>query len=290
MKEINIFKNYLQTEKGYPETTVRTYIDSITEFINLININNITNISKTNIRHYLQIIKDEKLNSPTTRNKKLSAIRAFFRFLLKDNLINEDPTTTIENCKTEKRLPKVLSKNQIQKLYDQTNENGLRPLRDKVIIDLFFATGIRISELINIRLNQLNLKDRFIIIFGKGQKERFCPLDDKIIELIKIYLITRKNNGIKSVYLFNGIKDKTTHLDVSTVRKIIYRYGNKAEIEIKPHTLRHTFATELCNNGADIRVIQEMLGHSDIRSTQIYTKVNNELIRETYERCATRLF
>lgn len=277
---INNFKTYLQVEKGCPETTVRTYVNAILDFYNVMNIQDFHSVTKREIRSYLCKLKEEKFNNASTRNKKLSSLRAFFRFLLKENIIKTNPTSGIENAKQRKSLPKVLSKDEICKMSEVVR--NIASTRDRVIIELFFATGMRISELTNLRLRQFNLREKYLIIFGKGQKERFCPLDDKIVQLIIKYLTERK---VKSKFLFPSSIDHNRPMDNSAIRKIIYKYGNLADIKIKPHTIRHTFATDLCSNGADIRIIQELLGHSDIRSTQIYTKVNNELIKETYQKC-----
>lgn len=284
MNPLRQFTVYMQVEKNYPDTTIGTYLQAIDEFIQEMSITNFIKVDRNIIKSYLSILKN-KNNSPSTRNKKLSALRTFFNFLCREDIIKINPTFGIENCKTEKHLPKILSNDDIKKLSDSTNENNFQELRNKIILELFLATGMRISELTNMKKSCIDFSNQSILIFGKGQKERVCPLDESTINFIVKYLDMRED---ESVYLFPGRNVKQP-MSVSSIRKIIYKMGIEAEVNVHPHLLRHAFAKDLLDNGADIRVIQEILGHANIGSTQIYTKVGNKLLMDTYKKCHSRM-
>jgi site-specific recombinase XerD len=282
MKALRQFTVYMQVEKNYPNSTIDTYLQAIDEFIDTMSIKNLDKVTKYEIREYLSALKNRG-NTPPTRNKKLSALRTFFNFLCREDIIKTNPTFGIENSKTKKCLPKILSDSDIAKLFKATNENRTIDLRNKIILELFLASGMRISELTNLQICHIDFSNQSILVFGKGQKERICPLDEPTIVLIQRYVESR---GIESKYLFSCRGGKS--MDITGVRKIIYKIGKLAGVEIHPHLLRHAFAKDLLDNGADIRVIQEMLGHANIGSTQIYTKVGNKLLVDTYNRCHSK--
>ncbi len=287
------FIYFLSVEKGLASNTLESYQRDLRKFFLFLqkkNIIQVENITRGDITNFLTEQKERGLASSTlTRN--LAAIRSFYQFLLKEQITTENPSVELETPKTEKKLPSVLSLSEIELLLEQPETGNTIGLRDKAMLELLYATGIRVSELVSLDVNGINTKMGFIKCIGKGNKERIIPLGSVAIRSIQEYL---KNSRLK---ILKTKEEKALFLNQQGTRltrqgfwKILKKYAHKAGIqrEITPHTLRHSFATHLLENGADLRSVQEMLGHADIATTQIYTHVARRRIKEVYNQTHPR--
>ncbi|MDN5311399.1 MAG: integrase/recombinase XerD [Thermoanaerobacteraceae bacterium] len=233
----------------------------------------------------------KKGKASSSISRACAAIKSFYHFLVMERLIEKDPTLNLDTPKLEHRLPRVLTLNEVEQLLNQPDTSVIWGFRDKTMLELLYATGIRVSELILIKVEDLNVEMGFLRCFGKGSKERIVPVGSVALKYLDIYI-----NEVRPKFLKeqdNGILF-LNHLGKGLTRqgfwKIIRKYAQKAGIEkhITPHTLRHSFATHLLENGADLRSVQEMLGHADISTTQIYTHITRSKIKEVYDRTHPR--
>jgi integrase/recombinase XerD len=233
----------------------------------------------------------EKGRATATLSRNMASIRAFYQFLVRDKFIDKDPSIHLETPKIEKRLPKVLSVEEVERLLDSPPMNHPAGLRDKAMLELLYATGIRVSELVNLSVLDVNLEMGFVKCMGKGSKERIIPLGSVAIQMVRHYLQAGRPRLVKeqgeTALFLNHVGKQITR---QGFWKIIKRYAQKANVraEITPHTLRHSFATHLLENGADLRSVQEMLGHADISTTQIYTHVTRTRIKDIYAKTHPR--
>jgi integrase/recombinase XerD len=268
---IDEFKEYLETERGLAKNTVESYTRDVSLFFKFLATNhkkyiNLKKIKQKDILKYLHdLIQTNRKN--TTILRKLTALKLFFKFALGYN-----PLEFIDLPKKEKILPKVLSLAEINALLN--NDSLKKNLRDKVILEMLYATGIRVSELVNLKLEDINLEEKFIKVLGKGDKERIVPIADITAKFLKSYIKSKP----PSEYLFLNKRNKP--ITRYGVYRIIKKYMNC----ISPHTLRHTFATHLLEHGADLRTLQELLGHANISTTSIYTHINKERLKKIYQK------
>ncbi len=269
MNELKLFKEYMESERNLAGNTVSGYVSDMEQFIAYIN-KPLTRITANDISSFIGYLKDMDCGA-RSRNRKLSALRTFFRFMVRKEKMKYNPAATIEGSKIEQRLPQPIDEIDINKMIALT-EN----LRDKVVLEILYGTGIRREELVQLRVDDINFNQGFIRVFGKGSKERYVPLYSDALELIKELLATQD-----SEWVFEGRYGG--HLSVRQVNDIIAKYRTKVNKPwITPHKFRHSFATHLHNNGAELKVIQDLLGHSNPSSTQVYTKVSNERNRLEY--------
>lgn len=287
------FIYFLSVERGLASNTLESYQRDLRKFFLFLRkkeISKVESISRGVITDFLVEQKERGLASSTlTRN--LAAIRSFYQFLLKEQITADNPSAELETPKAEKKLPKVLSLSEIELLLEQPETGNTVGLRDKAMLELLYATGIRVSELVSLDVNGVNTKMGFVKCQGKGNKERIVPLGSVAIRSIQEYL---KNSRLKILKareekaLF--VNQQGTRLTRQGFWKILKKYARKAGIkmDITPHTLRHSFATHLLENGADLRSVQEMLGHADIATTQIYTHVARRKIKEVYNQTHPR--
>ena len=285
---INLFKEYLKNERGYSENTVKSYIDDIYNLIHFLDneqFGDLLTVSPRIARFYVATLH-ERYN-PTSIARKISSLRSFYNFINKETLMKENPFTDTELPKKEKKLPKFIYPDEIKSLIESINTDKPIGKRDKLIIEFLYGTGVRVSELCNIKLNDIDYSQGLVLIHGKGNKDRYVPLHQNLIEEIREYIIIvreefYKRSELQTKNLFLNFKG--TNLTPRGVRLIINKIIDNSEetLKISPHTLRHTFATHLLNNGADLRSVQELLGHSHLSSTQIYTKVTKEKLKENY--------
>jgi integrase/recombinase XerC len=285
---INIFKEYLESERNYSEHTVKSYIDDIYSLIHFLDneqFGDVLTVSPRIARFYVATLHENY--SPTSIARKISSLRSFYNFLNKETLIKDNPFSDTELPKKEKRLPKFIYPEEISNLLESINTDKPIGKRDKLILEFLYGTGVRVSELCNIKLSDIDYSQGLVLIHGKGSKDRYVPLHSDLIELIREYIILvreefQKRSETSSKHLFLNFKG--TNLTPRGVRLIVNKIINNSEetLKISPHTLRHTFATHLLNNGADLRSVQELLGHSHLSSTQIYTKVTKEKLKENY--------
>lgn len=281
MKYINDFIEYLKEEKNYTNNTIISYKNDLIEFYNFYKIN-IINLTYNDIKDYLMYLYNKKYANSTV-SRKISSIKSFYNYLKLKKIIKKSPMINIQYPKKELKLPKYLHYNEIEQLFSSFNTDSEYDERDKLIFELLYASGIRVSELVNIKLQ--DIKEDEILIYGKGRKERIIYYTDIVKEALDKYLNNGrvkllKNN--KSEYLL--INNKSKPLTDRGVRYIIDSHIKKTSIKTKisPHSLRHSFATHMLNEGADLKVVQELLGHKNLSTTSIYTHVSNEQLRNVF--------
>ena len=283
---IQKFINYLDNEKRYPNTTIKSYskdLDNYYAFIMLKKINYKT-ITKDEIRSYLKYL-DELKYSKSTISRILSTLRHFYSYLMTINIIKVNQFKLIRNPKKEKKLPNFLQSDELDKIFDSINLDTALGIRNRLIIELLYATGLRVSEITNLKLNDIDISNQEIKVYGKGGKERIVFFGEYAKKYLKLYLDNARNellNGNNSNYLL--INHNGGKLTSRGVELIIDKVQNEAALKhnISPHVLRHTFATDMLNNGADLKSVQELLGHSSLSTTQIYTHITNERLRSVY--------
>ena len=280
MKEINNFEEYLKYELNYSDYTIKEYILHVKDFLKYLENNKINylNINKENIIKYLKYLDNEKLSNRSI-GAILSSLRCFYNYLLDNGFVKVNIFKLISNPKMDKKLPNFLSYEDLQKILDSISDKDILSLRNKMIIELLYATGIRVSELINIKISDIDFNNKTIKVMGKGKKERIVFFGDYALDAINTYL---KNNPYESEYLV--LNSKGNRITVRGVELIIERISQMACINnnAHPHTFRHTFATHMLNNGCPLKSVQEFLGHSSLASTEVYTHITNDYIKEEY--------
>ena len=280
---IEKFIEYLIIDKKYSENTVKSYKNDLKKYETFMKNINIQNVKESHIKNYLKYLKDNN-NDNRTINHNISTLRSFYKFLLIEKIIKDNPMEYIEMPKTKKSLPKTLSIEEIDKLLD-IKLNDHFSYRNKAMLELMYSSGLRVSELVNVKIHDIDVSNCIIRIMGKGKKERIVPLGDYAIKYIELYLKEHRNKLIKrelNEYLFlNNHGKKMTRQGFFKILKQLAQQKN-IKTDFSPHTLRHSFATHLLNGGADLRSIQEMLGHESISTTQIYTHVSKEQLKENY--------
>lgn len=276
------YLEYLDVEKGLSSNTIDAYRRDLTDFIDFYiskGINNIIEIDRTQINTYIMFLHDEKYNSRSVV-RKIASLRGFFKWLNANEYIKQNPAQMIEQPKLPKRLPKVISLEDIKKIF----HSDLNPM-EMLIVELLYDCGLRVSELVNLKLNNIDIKAKYIQCYGKGSKERVVPFGKNAQQALNRYIKYReqiiiKNNISNNKNLF--LKESGKNITRQDVYNFIRKQGEKIHKHISPHTLRHTFATHLLDNGADLRVVQELLGHSDVSTTQLYTHITKKRLKEVY--------
>jgi len=281
-KLINEFNSYLLTNKNYSKNTISSYTEDLNNFCDFIK-KDLTKVVREDIKNYIHFLSEENMKE-TSISRHISCLKTFYKFLLIEKKVNIDPCEGIVSPKLPSKLPKVLSLEEIDKLLDiEINDNF--DIRNKAMIELMYSSGLRVSELISLKLNDVDLDMDYVRIFGKGSKERIIPIGDYAKEAISNYLNIR-NNLLKKetcdfLFLNNHGKGMTRQGFFKIIKKIAFQKNIKTEFS--PHTLRHSFASHMLKGGADLRSIQELLGHSDISSTQVYTHISNEELKQNYK-------
>ncbi len=286
---LDSFLSYLAVEKGLSENTLESYGRDVKKFIEYLDKEKITAISDVKYRHIADFLthSKEKGFTATTIVRSIVSIKQFFKYLIVEKLIAEDPASQIKTPKMKKSIPGVISLDDVETLLGAPDESTPEGLRDSAMIEVLYATGIRVSELIGLKLNDVNFDHGYVIVYGKGSKERIVPLGEAAREKLQNYLMEARPLILKSKEakaLF--VTRRGSGMTRQGFWKLIKNYGLKAGIskKISPHTLRHSFATHLLERGADLRTIQIMLGHSDISTTQIYTHVESERLKEIHKK------
>ena len=281
-KFIEEFIDYLRFERKYSENTISSYKRDLNK-MNIYIKKEFTKLNKKDIQNYIQKLSKEENTSSVSRC--ISTLKSFYKFLEINKYTNSNPLTTITNPKTQKKLPKVLSEEEIDKLLD-INLNTNFDYRNKAMLELMYSSGLRVSELVNLKVNDIDLVNSSVRIFGKGSKERIIPLNDYATIALKNYILYYRTSLFKhgeNNYLFlNNHGNKMTRQGFFKILSKIAKEKN-IKTELSPHTLRHSFATHLLKHEADLRSIQELLGHSDISTTQIYTHITEERLQKNYE-------
>ncbi len=292
-KHLYEYSNYLAVEKGLSKNTLESYRRDLNKFITFLSklgINDPALIEKVEINRFLTELKNNNC-ATSTISRTIASLRSFFTFLVQEGFIDNNPALDLESPKIEKKLPRVLTTGEIDRLLGQPKPVEHKGLRDKAMLELLYASGIRVSELIDLNLSDFDPLVGYLRCRGKGQKERIVPIGSVAINYVSEYMSKArsrlcKNNG--EIALF--VNQHGNRMTRQGFWKILKKYALQSNIngEITPHTIRHSFATHLLENGADLRSVQEMLGHSDITTTQVYTQITRKKIREVYDKTHPR--
>ncbi len=280
---------YLKLEKNLSEQSVLAYSSDLNKFLHFVEDKNkidLNTITSKLLSEYFEIMRDLGISSSTTA-RYLSSVKGFFKYLSSQEYIEKNPAEILSTRITERKLPTVLSFTEIEKILQSPNTNERLGLRDKAILELFYSSGLRVSELINLKLSDLYFSDDVIRVLGKGSKQRIVPIGESAVKWITEYLKTvrpllEKKMKSKNIIFLNN---RGTKLSRMGIWKIVDKYVKLAEIEkeFHPHTFRHSFATHLLEGGADLRAVQEMLGHADISTTQIYTHIDRDFVKQMHK-------
>ena len=281
---IEKFVRYLEIEKNYSPHTIINYkldLEGLKRFLGGLELEKVDYLL---LRKYLAVLK-EKNNSHRTINRRLSTFRSFFRFLIREGFLKTNPVLSLSSPKLDKHLPSFMTEDEVAKLIEATSTDNERACRDRAIIETFYSTGMRISEVTGLNNDDIDFIGSVVKVRGKGKKERLAPIGGKATDAIRMYLKMRK---ITSDAVFLNKSGK--RLSTRGVRNIVEKYFHRAGIQhhVSPHTLRHSFATHLLNRGADLRSVQELLGHANLSSTQIYTHLTTERLKSVYDKAHPR--
>ena len=274
---IDAFIDTIWIEKGLSTNTLNSYKSDLEKYFNWIELNSLKykELSRSDVLEYLAYLFGQKLEGKSVA-RNLSSLKAFHNYLILKDITKSNPCEKIETPKFVKSIPSSLSESEVEKLLDAPDENTFIGIRDKTMIETLYSCGLRISELVDLEIIHVNLRQGVIRVLGKGQKERLVPMGQKLINLIGIYFSKLEENKIKNSSNFLFLSQRGKKITRQAFWHRIKIYATKAGLEnnkISPHILRHAFATHLLNNGADLRVVQLLLGHSDLNTTQIYTEV-----------------
>lgn len=290
-----LFQEYLTVELGLAKNTQLAYMRDLRLLMKSLQMKadeELLQVSRQQLIAYLVRLKQEG-RAASTVARKLASIKAFYRFLTAERYIRRNPAEVLEAASRGLHLPKVLSVQEVERLLDEPNLGTLDGYRDKTMLELLYATGMRVSELVNVPVKNVDMKMQYVIVMGKGSKERMLPLGCTALHYLEHYL------SVVRPQLLHGKPDAAAELFVTgwggpmtreRFYEIIVAYGKSAGISkrVTPHMLRHSFATHLLNNGTDLRIVQELLGHADISTTQIYTHLDVERLREVYDKTHPR--
>ncbi len=290
-KYLTEFIQFLKNVRNYSDNTLKAYQNDISDFLSFLKkslkVKELPPEIVENIKPKKVIlwVSDKKISN-RTRARKISAVKSFFRFLKNNNIISQNPLTTMELPKFGKKLPKYLTQEQAQQMFEHTSKKNYKDLRDNLIIELLYSLGLRRSEVINLKFPDIRIvsnKEGYIKIKGKGNKIRILPLTEKLIELFNDYISFCEERNIP-IYDNLLLTDKFKPL----YPKYVYNLVKALNPSISPHSLRHSFATHLLQNGADVMDIKELLGHSSLQATQVYLHLNKERLKKIYKKSHPR--
>lgn len=278
MQILSEYLDFLEIEKGLSQNTIDAYRRDLGNFFDYYAELEIDKIQRTQINTYVRNLHEKEF-SPTSVTRKIASLRGFFKWVCANELSPVNPTLTLEQPKVPQRLPKVMTMQEINEILNQDLSKIQR-----VMLELLYGCGLRVSELVNLKINDYDLKGKFLECTGKGSKDRIVPMGNKACEAVKDYLPERdflvQKFNLKTKQLL--INEKGKNVTRQEVYTFIHEQGKKIHKAISPHTLRHSFATHLLENGADLRVVQELLGHSDVSTTQLYTHISKKRLKEVY--------
>ncbi len=290
---LEIYSNYLTVEKGLSKNTLESYSRDLKKFSNFLKEREVTEPAQVDRNLIGSFLGEMKKcgHATSTISRTIASIRSFFNFLLDEGVIEANPALELESPRIDKKLPRVLTNREIDRLLEQPRLNEHNGLRDKAMLELLYASGIRVSELVSLNVTDFDPRVGFLRCRGKGMKERIVPVGSSAINYVNEYLHSArarlcKNNGETALFVNHHGNRMTRQGFWKLLKK--YAYKSKIAGDITPHTLRHSFATHLLENGADLRSVQEMLGHSDISTTQIYTQITRRKIKEVYDKTHPR--
>ena len=284
---IDKFLNYLTIEKNYSAHTVNNYKADLGEFRDFLDSRggkDIKGIDYFLLRKFLSVLNDKKL-SKRTISRKISTLKSFFKFVLRENLVKNNPAASLIYPRLDKPLPNFLTEKEVKNILELPKGDELMSLRDKAILEFLYSSGARVSEMVSLKRTEVDLIGGIVKVKGKGNKERLLPLGEPAVMSIKSYLDKRTDTN-RALF----VNKRGTALSDRGVRNIIYKYIKKASLALKvsPHTFRHSFATHLLNRGADLRSVQELLGHSSIATTQVYTHLTIDSLKNVYQKAHPR--
>ena len=273
---IGEYLEYLELEKGLSQNTLEAYRRDLSEFSQ--GVEDITKVDRMSINMFIRKLRENKL-APSSIIRKMASLRGFFKWASSAGIIDKNPASTLEQPKVPQRLPKVVSIKEIEEML----HNNLTPL-EHVIMELLYSCGLRVSELVNLKTSDIDLSSKYVRCFGKGSKERIIPIGEIAKKAVTEYIterdfLVKKYNLNTKLLLIQNSGRLITRQDVYT---FIHAQGKLIHKNISPHTLRHSFATHLLENGADLRVVQELLGHSDVSTTQLYTHISKKRLKDVY--------
>ena len=290
-RQIRLFLKFIETEKKLSKNTLQSYERDLKQFEDYINYNKVlyTHVHEKHIKSYMEELEEEG-KKPSTISRNIASIRSFYLFLVRKSKVKEDPTAHIQSPKIEKRVPSVLTSKEVELLLEQPKTEDLKGIRDKAMLEFAYATGMRVTEIISLDMEDIHLNEGYVVC-KNANKQRTIPLGKLAQKALKDYIENSRNILIKNdkeQALFVNINGR--RLTRQGFWKIIKYYKEQAHIEkdITPHVLRHSFATHLLNNGADLKSIQVMLGHSDISSTQVYMQFQDDGIKDIYKKAHPR--
>ncbi len=291
-KIVDEYLDYLCYEKNYSKHTIINYSDDICEYLDYVDSEGLDfkNIEYSDIRFYLMYLKDTKKDNNSSIDRKLSAIRGFYKYLANNKVVKNNVFSLVNGPKKGKKLPRFFEYNELEELFNACDLSTPLGQRDRLLLEMLYATGVRVSELVNIKVSDIDEAGHSILILGKGNKERYVTYGDYCSEILDLYLSDGylKLNIHKSAYLF--LNNNGGNLTDRGVRYILDRIIKHTSIQknISPHMIRHSFATHLLNEGADLLSVQKLLGHESIKATQIYTHVTTDRLKEVYFRSFPR--
>ena len=279
MKEIDNFLYFLKKELNYSDYTIKNYQLDLTDFFKYVNKSNIDflNIKNTHVRGYLKYLDTCNLKN-TTISRRISALRTFYNYLLEKGFVKSNIFLNVKNPKLEKKLPNYLNYTEIEELLASIDTSSSEGLERRLLVEMFYSTGCRVGEMVNIKISDIDFSSKTIKVMGKGSKERIVYYGDYASKYLEDYLKNKDKKG----YLFTNKRgEKLTIEEVEYIVRDIMKHIS-IKTHVTPHTLRHTFATHLLNNGADIRTVQELLGHANLSTTGIYTHVSSDRLKDVY--------
>lgn len=286
-KEKNNFLNYLKYQRNYSNMTVINYEKDINLFLEFCDYMKVTNFKKIDfnfVRSYLKYLYNLKYSNKTI-SRHLSSLRSFFKYLLSEGIVSSNPCLLVSNPKKEQRLPNFINEMDLEKIFDIPNLEEPLGQRDELILRMFYATGIRLSELANMKISDIDYSGKKIKVLGKGNKERYVLFGNNCLNSLNLFINDGREQLLKSPtdYLFlNNKGNKLTPTGIEYIINKIVKLSGVSNNHITPHVFRHTFATHMLNEGSDLLTVQQLLGHSDLSTTSIYTHVSNEHLRSVY--------
>ncbi len=285
-KYLDEYLDYLKYQKAYSSYTIENYKNDILEYFEYLEKENINylNIKYSDTRFYLMYLKDTCKNTNNSIDRKLSSLRGFYKYLSKNNYIDNNVFLLINGPKKAKKLPRYFEYNELEELFNSIDISTAKGQRDLLILEVLYATGIRVGELVNIKVKDINISNRTILILGKGNKERIVSYGDYCEEILKKYLKSGRvqlNKNNSDYLLLNHLGEKLTERGIRYLLNELIKNTSLTK-SISPHMIRHSFATHLLNEGCDLITVQKLLGHESISATQVYTHVTTDRLKEVY--------
>lgn len=287
------FLIYLKVEKNYSAHTLLSYTHDLEDFYNFLKEAPVKGVDKDSLRRYLAHLASTGLSKRTVA-RRMAALRTFYKFLVREGFMPKNPMAVVRNPKLEKKLPMVLDENEVTRLLESP-EVDLSGLRDRAILEVLYSTGMRVSEVVRLDVEKVDFIGGVCRVLGKGNKERLCPIGGRALKSIREYQqkceaekLSKK--GVRAVFLNHSPNQRGSRLTDRSIRRIVEKYIEKTckRNNISPHTLRHSFATHLLNRGADLRAVQELLGHENLSTTQVYTHVSTQRLKDAYDKAHPR--